>query len=175
MPEKNFVMTPREIFQSLIGQLNHEDELLIYRTGWLLSTQFALFVGFFTIDPEKLPKFLQNYYVKVICGIGTLSTIFIFLSVLASLIVFVELRTKIHAFGEAMARSLRGTGDAQFAQSRHRFWAARPCLSIHNHSLHLGFSYHLELILASHCHLQRWSTPSVRTRKIEPTVLSWHF
>jgi hypothetical protein len=98
MPEKNpaMRMNPREIFQTLLGQLNHEDELLAYRTGWLLSTQFALLVGYFTIDKAKLPEILGGIYRRMICLIGGLTTIFIFASMLASLIVFVELRGKIH-------------------------------------------------------------------------------
>jgi hypothetical protein len=86
-----------DIFQSLLSQIAHEDNLLISRTNWLLASQFLLLIGYVSIDKKKLPlEWLLDYY-RVICVAGVVSTIFIFSAILASVKVFVQIRTTMYS------------------------------------------------------------------------------
>jgi hypothetical protein len=95
--EKVF-FSPMECFDSLLRQIEHEDILLVQRTGWLLTTQSFLLVGFFTVDLNKLLDIsIHSFsYYSLIGELGIVSTIIIFLSILAAIKVFIELRSQMH-------------------------------------------------------------------------------
>jgi len=90
------VVTPAERFESLLKQIEHEDNLLVSRTGWLLTAQSFLLGGYVSVDASKLPADPILPYHHVIGGLGLLSTIFIFSGILAALKVFVELRVEMY-------------------------------------------------------------------------------
>jgi hypothetical protein len=85
-----------DVFRSLLDQIAHEDDLLVSRTFWLLVSQFLLLLGYLSIDKNKLPQQPALDHFRIIGGIGILSTTFIYSAILASEVVFVELRTRIY-------------------------------------------------------------------------------
>lgn len=86
-----------DVFQNLIAQLAQEDNLLVSRTGWLLGSQFLLLVGFVSVDAKRLPSNPAIDWHRLICGVGLLSTVCIFASILATVKVYVELRSALQA------------------------------------------------------------------------------
>jgi hypothetical protein len=79
------------LFQSLLAQIAHEDDLIVARTGWLLASQLPLLAGYLFFKQQKLPGFTLSCD-SFIATIGILSTVFIFAAILASLKVFIALR-----------------------------------------------------------------------------------
>jgi hypothetical protein len=88
----------KDVFDALLRQLEHEDSLLVDRTGWLLTAQSFLLVGFFTIDPSHLQAYkgIKIDFFVMIGILGLLSSAFILSAVLAAVKVFIEVRTEMH-------------------------------------------------------------------------------
>jgi hypothetical protein len=93
--DKEFALGYWDVFQNLIYQLSHEDDLLVSRTGWLLASQFVLLVGYVSVDPKSLPSNPPVNWHRLICVVGLLSTVCIFSSILAAVKVYVELRSAL--------------------------------------------------------------------------------
>ncbi len=90
-------MTHWNVFQSLLSQLDHEDDLLSARTQWLVISQMLLFVAYFCIDNKKLQANPPLNYHRVVSALGMVSTIFILAAILAAIKVWVELRSEMLA------------------------------------------------------------------------------
>lgn len=88
----------KDVFDALLRQLEHEDSLLVDRTGWLLTAQSFLLVGFFTIDTSHLQAYkgIKIDFFVMIGILGLLSSAFILSAVLAAVKVFIEVRTEMH-------------------------------------------------------------------------------
>lgn len=84
-----------DVFRSLIDQLAHEDDLLVDRTLWLFISQPLLLVCYFLVDTRRLPPAPNQDFFRIIGTLGVLSTIFIYSAILAAVMEFVELRTRI--------------------------------------------------------------------------------
>jgi hypothetical protein len=86
-----------DVFQNLIYQLSHEDDLLVSRTGWLLGSQFVLLVGYVLVDLKSLPSNSPIDWRGLIRVVGLLSTICIFSSILAAVSIYVGLRSALQS------------------------------------------------------------------------------
>ena len=86
-----------DVFQNLIYQLSHEDDLLVSRTGWLLGSQFLLLVGYVLVDLKSLPSNSPTDWRGLIRVVGLLSAICIFSSILASVTIYVGLRSTLQS------------------------------------------------------------------------------
>jgi hypothetical protein len=82
-----------DIFQSLLSQLAHEDDLLLARTQWLVVSQFLLLLVYVLVDKGKLPADQRLNHHRMISILGLVSTVFILGAILAAVKLFVELRT----------------------------------------------------------------------------------
>jgi hypothetical protein len=89
------MMTYWSAFQALLSQLEHEDTLLLARTQWLVVGQALLFVAYVCIDRNRLSTNATVNLHQVTSVLGMLTTIFILASILASIKVFVEVRTDL--------------------------------------------------------------------------------
>src|SRR5579863_9276499 len=69
------------VFQNLLSQLSHEDDIFIGRTNWLIFTELSLF--FFYIYSMKFDDTRKLASTIVILGIA--STVILFSGILASL------------------------------------------------------------------------------------------
>jgi hypothetical protein len=85
-----------DAFHSLLDQMAHEDDLLVWRTLWLVVSQFLLLLGYFLIDKNRLPSRPIIDHFHLVGIIGILSTVFIYSAILAAELEFVELRTRIN-------------------------------------------------------------------------------
>jgi hypothetical protein len=84
-------------FQSLLDQLAHEDALLLARTQWLVISQPLLWLAYACIDKTRLAASPPRDLHRAISVLGLVSTIFILAAILASIKVFIELRTDLYA------------------------------------------------------------------------------
>lgn len=84
-------------FQSVLEQLNHEDALLLARTQWLLISQTLLLVAYACLDANRLPAGGPRNPHRSLAVLGLTSTILIFAAILASLKVYVAVRSQMFA------------------------------------------------------------------------------
>jgi hypothetical protein len=88
-------------FQSLIGQMAHEDDLLVSRTLWLILSQGLLLLAFFAsrgMNSQDAPNARSRL---PIAAIGFSSAVFIYSAILASEWEFIHLRTTARALTAA--------------------------------------------------------------------------
>jgi hypothetical protein len=84
-----------DVFRSLLSQMDHEDSLLLARTGWLVFTELLLLIAYVCIDKKKLPADPPVNHHRMLSVFGVVSTIFILSAILAAIKLFVELRTSM--------------------------------------------------------------------------------
>jgi len=83
------------IFQSLLGQLAHEDELLVARTTWLITGQTLLLIAYVLATNFGLRTRQPKNIADHIPYVGLISSVIIFASIVASLTVYVYLRERL--------------------------------------------------------------------------------
>lgn len=83
------------IFQSLLGQLAHEDDLLAARTTWLVTSQTLLLIAYVLATNFGQRTHQPKNIADRIPYVGLISSVIIFASIVASLTVYVDLRERL--------------------------------------------------------------------------------
>jgi hypothetical protein len=90
-------VTEWNIFQSLLSQMEHEDNLLLARTQWLVLTQLLLLIAYVCTDKRKFPTERSLDLHRLFSVLGVVTSVFILSAILAAIKLFVELRTSMFA------------------------------------------------------------------------------
>lgn len=83
------------VFQNLLSQMEHGDNLLLARTRWLVFTEFCLLIAYVLIDRGSFPSEPVINHHRMISVLGVVSTVFILAPILAAIKLFVQLLTSM--------------------------------------------------------------------------------